>query len=384
MPAQPPCLRYPFDWPSPVDQPVEFADLHRCPVVPVELPSGDRAWLVTRYADVRALLTDARISKNRNRPDIARMTPPAGTPTRHFQNQVEMDPPGHTRMRRLIAKAFTAARVETLRPRVDEIVTDLLDRLAETGPPAELSRGFAHPLSIRVICELLGVPAADQSRFVDITAPPWEYMRELIDAKRERPGDDLISDLIRVTDVDDGRLSDQELHWWSTVLLLAGYETTANQMLSAVVQLLSHPDQLAALRGDRTLIPAAVEELLRHQVVGTSLSMLRYVTDDIDVGGVTIAGGSSVIPSLECANHDPAAFDRPGELDLTRSGPPQLTFSHGRHFCVGAPLARVQLHRGLDGLLCRFPGLRLAGPVAGLRRRRDAFTQGFIEVPVVW
>src|SRR5690349_8390480 len=128
--TRPPCPQYPFDWPSPVDQPVEFADLHQRPVVPVQLPSGDPARLVTRYADVRALLTDARISKNRNRPDIARMTPPAGTPTKHFQNQVEMDPPGHTRMRRLIAKAFTAARVETLRPRVDEIVADLLDRLA--------------------------------------------------------------------------------------------------------------------------------------------------------------------------------------------------------------------------------------------------------------
>jgi cytochrome P450 len=376
-------VRYPFAWLSPVDQPAELDHVHRHPATPVELPSGDKAWLVTGYHEVRALLTDPRISKNRNRPDMARMTAPTGAPTKHFQNQVEMDPPGHTRMRRLIAKAFTAARVERLRPRVRHVVADLLDDMDRAGPPAELSAAFAHPLSIRVICELLGVPAQDQPRFANLGAPPWDYMRELIDRRRRDPGDDLISDLIQVTD-QGGQLSETELHWWSTVLLLAGYETSAHQMLSAVVLLLSHPDQLAELRADRTLIPSAVEELLRHQVVGTSLSMLRYATDDIDVGGVTIPRGSSVIPSLECANHDPEVFDRPGELDLTRSGPQQLTFSFGRHFCAGAALARVELQLGLDGLLSRFPRLRLAVPVDRLRRREDPFTQGYAEVPVTW
>jgi cytochrome P450 len=367
-----------------VDQPAEFADLHSRPALPVVLPSGDQAWLVTRYHDVRALLVDPRVSKNRNRPDMARMTPPNGAPAKHFANQMEMDPPGHTRMRRLIARAFTASRVEKLRQRVREIVDELLDAMAAAPPPVELSAAFAHPLSIRVICELLGVPAEEQAQFAGLREPPWEYMAELIERKRRDPSDDLISALIEVSDVDDGRLSQTELRWWSTVLLLAGYETSAHQLLSAVVMLLSHPDQLAALRADPALLPAAVEELLRHQVVGTSLSMLRYVTEEIDVGGVTIPAGASVVPSLECANHDPAVYDDPLELNLTRSGPPQLTFSFGRHFCAGAALARVELQLGLDGLLSRFPELRLAVPVEQLVRRGDPFTQGFAAVPVTW
>lgn len=375
---------YPFAWPSPIDQPKEFGDAHRCPAMPVELPSGDSAWLVTGYNEVRALLIDPRISKNRNRPDIARMTPPTGAPVKHFGAQVEMDPPGHPRMRRLIAKAFTAARVEKVRPRVAVIVEELLDAMVEAGPPADLSTAFAHPLSIRVICELLGVPAEEQGAFAMLREPPWAYMKELIARKRATPGDDLISDLIRVSDADDGRLSEGELHWWSTVLLLAGYETSAHQMLSGVVMLLSHQDQLAAVRADPALIPTAVEELLRHQVVGTSLSMLRYVTDDIDLGEVTIPRGASVIPSLECANHDPSVFEDPDAFDVTRSGPAQLTFSHGRHFCPGAPLARIELGLGLDGLLRRLPELRLDCALDELRRRDDPFTQGFTSVPIAW
>jgi cytochrome P450 len=376
-------LHYPFDWPSHVDQPVQFADIHHTPALSVILPSGDEAWLVTGYQDVRSLLVDARVSKDRQRPDMARMTA-GGGPVKHFTNQVAMDPPEHTRMRRLIAKAFTAARVERLRPRIAAIVDELLDAMAAGDRPVELSTAFAHPLSIRVICELLGVPRRDWPRFTTVREPPWEYMADLIESKRRDPGDDLISSLIEVSDADDGRLSQDELLWWSTVLLLAGYETSAHQMLSAVVLLLSHPRQLAQLRDDTSLVAPAVEELLRHQVVGTSLSMLRYATEDIPLAGVTIPKGASVIPSLECANHDPAAFHDALALDITRSGPRQLTFSFGQHFCVGAPLARIELQLGLSGLLSRFPGLRLAEPVGALRRRADPFTQGFLSVPVTW
>jgi cytochrome P450 len=377
-----PALRYPFAWPSAIDQPKELTDLHQDAIVTVRLPSGDTALLATRYEDVRALLASPVVSKNRNRPDVARMT---DTPrVRHFQRQVEMDPPHHTRMRHLIAKAFTAARVERFRPRIQQITDELLDAMAAAGPPADLNRMFSYPLTIRTICELIGVPADEQSRFHDTGAPPWDYMAELIERKRAEPADDLISALIRVRDEDDGRLSDHELHWWSTVLLLAGYETTASQLTGSMVLLLSHPGELARVRADYGLINSAVEELLRCQVVGASLTMLRYVTEDIEVGGVTIPKGSSIIPSLESANQDPSVYGCPMRLDIAREDRQQLTFSTGRHFCVGAPLARAELQIAIESLLRRFPELRLAVGHDELPRQDDVFFQGFTQAPVAW
>lgn len=375
--------RYPFAFPLAIEVPKELHDLHGEPVVPVTLPSGDTALLITRYDDIRAVLADPRVSKDRNRPDVARMTLEKKKP---FQSQVAMDPPGHTRMRRLIAKAFTAARVERLRPRVRELADGLVDAMVAGPMPADLCEAFTFPLTIQVICEILGVPVADRGRFHDQSTPPWQYMRELIQRKREDPEDDLISALIRVRDEDDGRLSDTELEFWCTVLLLAGYETTANQLGGSVVTLLDRPEQLAGLRTDLDgRMPRAVEELLRCQVVGSSLSMLRYVTEDIEVGGVPIPAGSSIIPALESANFDPSAFGCPAQLDLAREGRrQQLTFSTGQHFCVGAPLARLELQVGLTTLLRRLPGLRLAVGTDRLRRRDDVFFPGFVEIPVAW
>ncbi|RSM44892.1 cytochrome P450 [Amycolatopsis balhimycina DSM 5908] len=375
-----PMPKYPFSWPSPIEQPKEFEHLHEQRVIEVELPSGDNALLLTRYEDIRAVLLNPTVSKNRNRPDIARMTVHK---TKAFQSQVDMDPPAHTRMRRLVAKAFVPSRVTALRPRIRTIVGEQLDELAAAGPPADINTHLGFPVAIRVACELLGVPQEDRGRFQGAKTPPWDYMRELIERKRAAPGDDLISELITVHDEDDGRLSATELVWWSTILLLAGYETTANQVASAVVLLLTRPDRLAWLRANPDRMPDAVEELLRGQVVGTSLSMLRYLTEDVDLDGVVLPRGRSVVPALESANHDPAVFaDR--DLDLSRQGPQQLTFSVGQHFCVGAALARAELEIVLSELLTRFPGLALAVPVGRLRRSTDAFTQGFLEVPVRW
>jgi cytochrome P450 len=378
MPESP--MKYPFSWSSPTGQPKEFEHLHEQRAVDVELPSGDHALLLTRYDDIRSVLLNPTVSKNRNRPDVARMTK---AKTKAFQSQVDMDPPAHPRMRRLVAKAFTASRVNALRPRIRTIVGEQLDELEASGPPADINACVGFPMSIRVACELLGVPQEDRGRFQGTTMPPWDYMRELIEQKRAEPGDDLISELIKVHDEDDGRLSDQELLWWSTILLLAGYETTANQVASAVVLLLTHPDQLARLRADPDGMPHAVEELLRAQVVGTSLSMLRYLTEDVELNGLRLPKGSSILPALESANHDPAVFPDP-ELDLCRRGAQQVTFSMGRHFCVGASLARAELEIALHELITRFPRLELAVPVGELRRSEDAFTQGFLEVPVRW
>ncbi len=376
--------QYPFVFPSATEVPKELLDdLHSEPVVPVTLPSGDTALLITRYDDIRAVLTDPRVSKNRNRPDVARMTLEK---KKHFQSQVAMDPPGHTRTRRLIAKAFTAARVEQLRPRVQELADGLIDAMEAGEAPAEINEAFAFPLTIQVICEILGVPPEERDRFHDQATPPWEYIRELIQRKRQVPDDDVISALIRVRDEDDGRLSDDELQFWCTVLLLAGYETTANQLGGSVVVLLDRPDELAHLREDLDgRMPQAVEELLRCQVVGSSLSMLRYVKEDIEVSGVPIPAGSSIIPALESANFDPSAFGCPARFDPTREGrPQQLTFSTGQHFCVGAPLARLELQVGLATLLRRLPELQLSVPTGRLCRRDDVFFPGFVEIPVSW
>jgi cytochrome P450 len=376
-------VRYPFAFPSPTEVPPQLHQLHAEPVVPVTLPSGDEALLITRYDDIKTVLADPRVSKNRNRPGVARMTL---TKKKVFQSQVDMDPPGHTRMRRLVAKAFTAARVERLRPRIQEIADGLVETMAAGPAPADLNEAYAVPLTIQVICEVLGVPADERDQFHDQSTPPWRYMCELIRRKRDNPGDDLVSELIRVRDEQDGRLSETELQFWCTVLLVAGYETTANQLGGSVVVLQGHPEQLSLLRADLDgRMPRAVEELLRHQVVGSSLSMLRYVVEDIEVGGVPIPAGSSIIPALESANVDPAVFACPAALDVERDGRrKQLTFSTGQHFCVGAPLARLELQIGLTTLLRRFPRLRLAVPLSELRRRDDPFFPGFTEIPVAW
>ncbi|TDE55913.1 cytochrome P450 [Nonomuraea mesophila] len=375
-------LRFPFAWPRAAEPPVELATLREEPVVRVTLPSGDEAFLVTRYEDIRRVLSDPRVSRNRDRPGAPRMTEQK---TKVFQNpRIDRDPPEHTRMRRLMAKAFTATRVEALRPHVRQVAEELVTDLLKQSPPVDLHEAFAVPLTLQVICGLLGVPPEDQARFRGSLGEAWQYMGELIDGKRRDPGDDLISALIGVHDEDDGRLSAHELHVWCVILLLAGFETTATQLGSGTVLLLTHPGQLERLREDPGLIPDAVEELLRCQIAGHSLSMLRYVTDDIEVGGVTIPRGSGLIPILESANFDESVFPDPMRLDITRKNNQHLVFSAGPHFCMGAALARLELQVALEALIRNVPTLRLAVPPSALRHHDSPLDLGLREVPVAW
>ncbi|GAA2561033.1 cytochrome P450 [Winogradskya consettensis] len=392
---------YPFERPSALEVPAELGDLRREPVCPVTLPSGDTALMVTRYADVRRLLTDDRLSRNIGRPGAARIS----KENRMFQDpRINPDPPEHTRVRRLVMKAFSAARVERLRPYVQGLVDELLDKMEATGGgrPVDLNEALAFPLPIQVICKLLGVPDADHdqlrgwteaflsvSRFSkeDIGRSMKEmnaYIARLVESKRSAPGDDLISAMIRVRDEDDGALAEYELHWWCRLLLLVGYETTATQLGGGVALLLSHPEQLAALRADYSLVPQAVEETLRWKLVGSSVSMLRYVTEDIDMDGWTIPAGSSVIPAVDSANQDETVFEHPELFDITRTQNAHLTFSLGAHFCVGAALARLQLQIATESLLRRFPGLKLHVPADKLQRQPGALLEGFISIPVEW
>ncbi len=395
MTAQP----YPFQRPSALEVPAELATIRQEPVVPVTLPSGDSALMVTRYADVRRLLTDDRLSRNLERPGAARIT----RNNKMFQDpRINPDPPEHTRARSLVLKAFTGARVERLRPYVQTLVDEMLDAMERSGGPVDLNETLAFPLPIRVICRLLGVPADRVAAFRDWTdhflsvsrftgqqigqamREMNAYIGELIELKRREPADDLVSAMIRARDENDGRLTEYQLHWWCRLLLLVGYETTATQLGGGVAMLLTHPDQLALLRSDYSLIAGAIEEMLRWKLVGSSVSMLRYAVEDIPLDGYTIPKGASVIPAVDSANQDESVFECPRTLDITRADNNHLTFSLGPHFCVGAALARMELQVATESLLRRFPTLRLAKPAAELRRQPGSLLEGFVEIPVTW
>jgi cytochrome P450 len=390
---------YPFVRPAPLEPPKELTDLREQPTVAVTLPSGDEALLVTRYADVRKLLTDDRLSRNLSRPGAARIS----RNNQMFQDpRIDPDPPNHTRVRRLVMSAFTPARVEAMRPFVEKTVAELLDTMERDGGPADLNQALAFPLTIRVLCELIGVPVQDTDRFrgwtdhflsvgrytgPEIGAAMRElaaYIAGLIDAKRAEPMDDLISAMIKVRDEDDGRLEEYELQWWCRLLLLVGYETTATQIGGGVALMLAHPGELDKLKADWCLLPAAVEEMLRWKLVGSSVSMLRYAVDDIPMDGYTIPKGSSVIPAVDSANLDESVFPDPLTFDISRDATRQLTFSAGLHFCIGASLARLEIQVATEALFRRFPGLRLTVRPDELKRQEGALLEGFVELPVTW
>jgi cytochrome P450 len=313
-----------------------------------------------------------------------------------------MDPPEHTRLRTVVAKAFTARRVERLRPRTREIADELVDGMVAKGAPADLVEHFATPLPIRVICELLGVPVADQHLFhtwseaiVSTTSLPPEtitkymdnlfaYMAGLIAQRRREPADDLVTAMVRTRDEEEGRLSEEELVQLAAGLLAAGHETTVTQIPNFVYVLLTHPEQMAQLRADRSLLPKAVEELLRFVPLGAASGFARYALEDVELGGVLVKAGEPVLGSIGSANHDGTAFDHPEQLDFDRPNNPHMGFGHGVHHCVGAQLARMELQVALGALLDRLPDLRLAVPEEELRWKSGMLVRGLTWMPVTW
>jgi cytochrome P450 len=390
---------YPFSPPDRFKVDPFYAELRRRePLTRVRMPYGEEAWLATRYADVRTVLGDARFSRaasaDRDEPRISPRKLEAGL--------LLMDPPEHTRLRRLVAKAFTARRVEQLRPRTQEVADELIDRMIEAGPPADLVGHFATPLPITVICELLGVPVKDQDRFhvwseavVSTTSLSVEqiagyiqnlfaYMRVLIEERRREPTDDLISALVRVRDEDNDRLTEDELVRLLTGLLAAGHETTVTQIPNFTYVLLTNPEKLAELRAAPELVPAAVEELLRYVPLGVASSFARYATEDVELGGVLVRAGEPVIGSLSSANRDEEVFPDPDSLDFGRSTNPHIGFGHGAHHCVGAQLARMELQVAIDVLVRRFPDLRFAVPEEELEWKSGMLVRGLKRMPVAW
>ncbi|MET0134888.1 MAG: cytochrome P450, partial [Kibdelosporangium sp.] len=327
---------------------------------------------------------------------------PRGVPVINDQPSIlDMDPPDHTRLRKLAAKAFTARRVELLKPRTRQIIDGLLADMIAAGPPADLMDALSWPLPITVICELLGVPVEDRATFrawtdasLAITAFRPEqiqqsrvnlrqYMAGLIAQRRERPADDLLTALVKARDEED-RLSEVEMVQFSVGLLVAGHETTANQFGNFVYSLLTHPDQLAKLRAAPELVDRAVEELMRHTPLGASASFPRIATEDIQLGGVLVRAGDAVFTDIIAANRDPRVFDRPGELDVAREANPHMGFGHGVHHCLGAQLARLELRLALAAVLRRLPDLSLAVDAPDVPWKHGRLVRGLQTLPVTW
>ncbi|MFI9639932.1 cytochrome P450 [Micromonospora sp. NPDC051925] len=373
------------------------------PVCPVSSPRFD-SYLLTRFDDARAALTDPRLSKDLYGPGQHYLQIFGPNSEALNRNMLNSDPPEHTRLRRMVSQAFAPRRIEALRPRVRQIVDDLIDGIVTQGR-AELMHDFAIPLPMVVICELLGVPRADQQRVLDWTqvirtsgssgrSPALEraavgeaqvrlhhYLAELVAAKRAAPADDMISSLIDACD-QAGKLSEPELVTTTFLLLFAGHQTTADFLGNATVALLTHPDQLDLLRDTPELLPSAIEELLRFDGP-LPVASPRVATEDVEYRGVRIPAGSIVGVVLNAANHDPAHFVDPDRLDLRRVRGPHLGFGHGVHYCLGVSLARMEAQIGLAALLRRLPGLRLAVPAAELRRLPAASPfRGLLELPV--
>jgi len=367
------------------------------PVTQVRLPDGGRYWLVTRYADVRAALADPRLCKDW----MGKLKPagwePSNAATAFLNtNLLNLDPPDHTRLRRLVVKAFTARRVAGLRPRVEAITASLLDEMSGRDA-VDLIEAFAFPLPVTVISELLGIPAADQGTFrawsnvvvSSVTSQEewftaatemYTYFTDLVARKRQSPADDLVSALIEARDSGDS-LDERELISMMFLLLVAGHETTTNLIASGTLALLSSPPELARLRADPALLPAAVEELLRY-VNPLNHATDRFTVEPVEIGGVTIPAREWVLCVTASANHDPSRFADPDRLELGRDASGHVAFGHGIHYCLGAPLARLEGEVAFGALLSRFPELALAVPESSLRWRPSSLIHGLETLPV--
>ncbi|MFD5429425.1 cytochrome P450 [Streptomyces sp. NPDC127084] len=397
-----------FSWEFATDPYPAYAWLREhAPVHRTRLPSGVEAWLVTRYTDARQALADQRLSKNpAHHDEPAHAKGKTGIPGERkaelMTHLLNIDPPDHTRLRRLVSKAFTPRRVAEFAPRVQELTDRLIDGFAERGS-ADLIHEFAFPLPIYAICDLLGVPQEDQDDFRDWAGMMIRhgggprggvarsvkkmrgYLAELIHRKREAPGDDLISGLIKASDHGE-HLTENEAAAMAFILLFAGFETTVNLIGNGVYALLRHHEQRARLQtslaaGDTALLATGVEELLRFDGP-VELATWRFATEPLSIGGQEIAAGDPVLVVLAAADRDPDRFPDPDVLDLGRGDNQHLGYGHGIHYCLGAPLARLEGQTALATLLTRLPDLRLAVDPSDLRWRGGLIMRGLRTLPV--
>lgn len=369
------------------------------PIQRAHMPGIGEFWIVTGYDEVLALLTDDRL-RAEHQSDESTPAPAADTDNPVAHTLLAVDPPDHTRLRRLVTRAFRVRRIAALRPRIQQLTGELLDTITPAGE-GDLVADLAVPLTIGMICELLGVPAVNRADFrrwsvagVLPPAPPeilrlaeeaqkklTGYFRDLIEQKRADPQDDLLSDLA-CAGSGDNALSDTELIGMAILLVIAGHDTTVNLVGTGLMTLLRRPDQLATLRADPSLLPAAVEELVRF-CGPIGLGLARFAAGDIEFSGVRIRRGELVMASLAAANRDPARFDRPAVLNVARNELAHLGFGYGIHFCLGAALARLEATVAIGTVLQRIPDLALAKPAEQLRWRTTSL-RGVAELPVTF
>lgn len=380
---------------DPFDPPTELRG--RPPVSPLLFAGGAVGWLVTSYAEARAVLTDPRFSADRSLAESPLRPVPTrfrqrGTPPGMFNS---MDPPLHTRYRKMLTGQFTVRRMKELEPRIECIVSDTLQSMYDAHPPVDLVSSFALPVPMMVICELLGVPYEHRPEFQRIAAVLLnvessvgqlmatvdelrEYMLRVVKMKRRTPDKALISGLLSATD-----LSDEELINISQVLLLAGHETSANMLGLGTFALLQHPDEWNKLRAEPSLLPSAVEELLRYLTIA-HMGPVRAALEEIELAGITVRKGQTILVSLPLANRDTDLLEDGDTMDVARTRTHHLAFGYGVHQCIGQQLARVEMLIGFRQLLERFSDLRLAVDPSEVAMRSDMLVYGVHRLPVTW
>ena len=388
----------PMERSTPLDPPTRLGELRETqPISRLQFPDGHLGWLVTSHELTRALLADRRFS---NRQELRRSPvrvggkPVPGPPPPAKPGMfISMDGAEHAKYRKLLTGQFTVRRMNLLIPRIEQIVADHLASMRAQGPGVDLVPAFALPVPSLVICELLGVSYDEREQFQRDTKLAFNldhdfeeiraaferieaFVLDLVRRKHDEPGDDMLTGLL-----EGGELTDEEVANMGLLLLIAGHETTANMLGLGTLTLLQNPEQLAELRADPSLVDNAVEELLRYLSI-IQFGPSRVALEDLELGGVRIKAGESVVVSVSAANRDPNRFDRPDEFDIHRSATGHVGFGHGVHQCLGQQLARIEMRVGYNGLLREFPNLRLAVPASEVPMRTEMAIYGVHSLPV--
>jgi cytochrome P450 len=390
---------WPFDRTCPFEPPPKFRELRENePVAQVRLWDGSKVWLATRYDDVRGIFANPHASSDTSRPGYPQSSQAAVVAKSGQRSFIRMDPPTHDDHRAMVARDFAVKRVRGFAPFVEELADDLLDRMAQAGPPTDLVDSLAQVVPAHVTCRLMGLPVSDSAylqerigKWISLETPPevgeqanrdaLAYFGELIDSRIADPGEDMVSRLVRDRLV-PGHLAKSELQHMLYTLLIGGYDTTANMISLSTITLLQHPDQLDELKADASLWPQAIEELLRYHSV-THLAVFRLALADLEVAGVQVHAGEGLIASVMAANHDPEKFPDPDSFDIRRDARAHVAFGYGIHQCIGQSLARLELSIVLPRLFARFPTLALPESSSDILVR-NALVYGIERLPVRW